>query len=149
VTSSSCRSPPDNGFETHRLEINWFLGDQAEEDPEHMEDIFDLLLGRLGRWDPAEVPPELLAYEERRTGRSWAYRHPTTAKPIPPPYAMLASNPGWHLLRRAAGRKAVQAEPDDSLTLRGTAPSMVGRLGTRVTASVNSGGTSSSKSSAG
>jgi hypothetical protein len=37
------------------LEIKWFLGDQAEEDPEHIEEIFDLLLGRLGRWDPAEV----------------------------------------------------------------------------------------------
>jgi hypothetical protein len=32
-----------------------------------LEEVFDLLLGRLGRWDPAEVPSELLAYEERRT----------------------------------------------------------------------------------
>jgi hypothetical protein len=25
------------------LEINWFLGDQAEEDPAHPEEVFDLL----------------------------------------------------------------------------------------------------------
>ena len=79
------------------LEINWFLGDQAEEDPEHMEEVFDLLLGRLGRWDLAEVPSELLEYEERRTGRSWAYRHPASGKPIPPPYAMLPVNPDSEL----------------------------------------------------
>jgi hypothetical protein len=62
-----------------------------------MEEVFDLLLGRLGRWDLADVPPELLAYEERRTGRPWAYRHPTSGKPIPPPYAMLAVNPDSEL----------------------------------------------------
>jgi hypothetical protein len=79
------------------LEINGFFGDQAEENPEHMEDIFDLLMGRLGRWDVAEVPPAILAYEEQRTGRPWAYRSRETNKPLPPPLAMLAVNPDSEL----------------------------------------------------
>ena len=53
------------------LEINWFLGDQAEEDPEHMEDVFDLLLGRLGRWDLAEVPASPLENPGNLSRRSF------------------------------------------------------------------------------
>lgn len=75
------------------LEINWFLIDQAEEAPEVMEEVFDILLGRLMRWDKAEVPDDILAAEEARTGQPWAYRHPETGRPVPPPYAMLACNP--------------------------------------------------------
>ncbi len=74
------------------LDINWFLIDQAEEDPDHMEEIFDLMLGRLGRWDIAEVPAYLLA-QETRAGRPWPYLHPESGKPVPPPYAMLDCNP--------------------------------------------------------
>jgi hypothetical protein len=55
-----------------------------------MEEIFDLLLRRLGRRDLAEVQPELLA--TKSDVRGGAYRHPV--KPIPPPYAMLACKPG-------------------------------------------------------
>lgn len=78
------------------LEINWFFGDQIEEDPEHMEEIFDLLLGRLSRWDPAIVPQWMLD-QERAAGREWQFKNPETGKPMPPPYAMLAVNPDTEL----------------------------------------------------
>src|SRR5262249_28169757 len=39
------------------LEINWFLIDQAEEIE---EEIFDILMRRLGRWDRAFVPPQVM-----------------------------------------------------------------------------------------
>lgn len=78
------------------LEINWFLIDQAEENPERMEELFDMLLGRLGRWDQTEVPAWLLE-REAAAGRPWQYTHPTTKEPGPPPYAMLACNPDTEL----------------------------------------------------
>lgn len=69
------------------LEINWFILDQAEEIG---EDIFDTLLTRIGRWDQAEVPLEVLAqYGERE----WPWKNPVTGKPNPPSYAMIACNP--------------------------------------------------------
>jgi hypothetical protein len=79
------------------LEINWFLIDQAEEDPDHMEDNFDLLLGRLGRWDVAEVPDAQLDAYRAAYGREWPYRHPEKGTPVPPPYAMLCCNPDTEL----------------------------------------------------
>ncbi len=79
------------------LEINWFFGDQAEENPEQMEEIFDLLLGRLSRWDQAEVPQWMLEQHQAQTGRPWDYLAPVTGKPMPPPYAMLACNPDTEL----------------------------------------------------
>src|SRR6202521_1774379 len=75
------------------LDINWFLIDQAEEDPDHMEEIFDLLLGRLGRWDIAEVPAWLRDAWEEEQERPWLWRHAESGKPVPPAYAMLACNP--------------------------------------------------------
>lgn len=74
------------------LEINWFLIDQAEENPDKMEEWFELLLGRLGRWDIAEVPAALIA-RETAAGRPWPYLHPESGKPTPPPYPMLCVNP--------------------------------------------------------
>lgn len=75
------------------LEINWFLGDQAED---INEEIFDTLYGRLGRWDQAEVPAWLLA-REAAAGRPWKWHHPTSGRPIPPIYAMLTCNPDTEL----------------------------------------------------
>lgn len=75
------------------LEINWFFIDQAEENPDHMEEYFDLLVGRLGRWDLAEVPQWRVDAETRATGKPWPYIHPESGKPVPPPYAMIAVNP--------------------------------------------------------
>jgi hypothetical protein len=78
------------------LEINWFLIDQAEEAPEIMEEVFDILLGRLSRWDVAQVPQWLLN-QEQAAGREWAYINPRTGRPAPPPYAMIACNPDVEL----------------------------------------------------
>jgi len=75
------------------LEINWFLGDQAEDTA---EEIFDTLMGRLGRWDQAEVPQWLLD-EEDAAGRPWRWRHPVSGKPTPPTYPMLTCNPDTEL----------------------------------------------------
>ncbi len=74
------------------LEINWFLIDQAEENPEHMEELFDMMCGRLGRWDIAEVPQRLIDQAIEQHG-AWPYLHPETKRPTPPPYAMLCVNP--------------------------------------------------------
>ena len=75
------------------LDINWFLIDQAEEDPDHMEEIFDLLIGRLARWDIAEVPAWMLEQWTAETGAPWPWVHPESGQPVPPSYAMLACNP--------------------------------------------------------
>lgn len=79
------------------LEINWFFIDQAEEAPEVMEEVFDILTGRLSRWDAAEVPAWLIAHHQQATGTDWPYKNPETGKPMPPPYAMLAVNPDTEL----------------------------------------------------
>ena len=71
------------------LEINWFLGDQAEDTE---EEIFDKLRARLGRWDQAIVP-EWMIQQEAAAGRVWKWRNPVTGRPIPPTYAMLTCNP--------------------------------------------------------
>jgi len=75
------------------LEINWFFIDQAEENPDHMEELFDLLLGRLGRWDIAEVPDAIVEEYTATFDKPWPYVHPESGKAVPPSYAMLACNP--------------------------------------------------------
>lgn len=75
------------------LEINWFLLDQAEEIE---EEIFDLLIGRLGRWDKAEVPMEVMERHQRRHGTRWPHWS-AEGKPIPPSYAMMTCNPDTEL----------------------------------------------------
>ena len=85
---------PDVANVIRGLEINWFFGDQAEEIE---EEIFDLLLARLGRWDQATVPEAVIAQHVAATGTPWPWVHPTTGRPIPPTYAMLACNPDTDL----------------------------------------------------
>lgn len=75
------------------LEINWFFLNQAEEIE---EEIFDKLLGRLGRWDKTEVPAPVLERYERRHGKPWPHRD-RTGRPIPPCYPMLDCNPDTEL----------------------------------------------------
>lgn len=66
------------------LEVNGVFLDQAEE---IQEDIFELLLPRIGRWDGAEVPESTLAmYDE------WDWWRPD-GSPDVPPWMMLAVNP--------------------------------------------------------
>jgi phage terminase large subunit len=74
------------------LEINWFFLDQAEEIE---EEIFDMMLARLGRWDKATVPDWMI---EKEGGiKKWAWLNPATGKPLVPTYPMLACNPDTEL----------------------------------------------------
>jgi hypothetical protein len=71
------------------LEINWFILDQAEE---ISEEIFETLLTRLGRWDQAVVPDEVVA-ARRSTGQDWPWLNPVSGAPMAPTYPMIACNP--------------------------------------------------------
>lgn len=71
------------------LEINWFFLDQAEEID---EELVDMLMSRLGRWDVTEVPQWLIAQNG-----GWDFHNPVTKKPMAPTYAMLACNPDTEL----------------------------------------------------
>jgi hypothetical protein len=77
------------------LEINWFLLDQAEEMEEEM---FDVLMKRIGRWDQAFVPSWLMN-QEHAYGRPWAWwntpdgKYREGALAIPPTYPMITVNP--------------------------------------------------------
>lgn len=75
------------------LEINSFLGDQAEE---FEEKVYDVLLARVGRWDEAIVPPELLAKFP-----NWP-TNKLTGKYIAPSYLMMLCNPDteFHFIYR-------------------------------------------------
>lgn len=74
------------------VELNFCFIDQAEELYLDGEEIFDMLLTRLGRWDQAEVPEWVI----RRHGgmENWPWFNPVTQDPIPPTYMMLTCNPG-------------------------------------------------------
>lgn len=71
------------------LEINAFLLDQAED---MQEDIFEKLLGRLGRWDDVYVPRELIEFWNT-CGYPWEFYSKITGEPLAPTYAMLTCNP--------------------------------------------------------
>lgn len=75
------------------LEINWFLIDQAEE---VSEEIFEVLLRRLGRWDQAVVPQYMIDAEVA-AGREWPWVNAETGQFLPPTYAMIACNPDHEL----------------------------------------------------
>ncbi len=75
------------------LEINWFVIDQAEE---VSEEIFEVLLRRLGRWDQAEVPQYLID-AEHAAGREWPWFNKETGRYLPPTYGMIACNPDHEL----------------------------------------------------
>ncbi len=104
------------------LEINSVLVDQAEE---MEEKVFDVLDGRVGRWDNAVIPPDLLAkYPE------WP-KNKLTGKHIAPSYHMLLCNPDtqFHFiyrkfhpdsLERRAGYFYVEGEWDANLGSRET-----------------------------
>lgn len=79
---------PDLASIIRGLEINGFLIDQAEEAPDRMEENFDLLCARLGRWELADVPQRVID----AAGGDWPYRHPVSGAPQPPPYALLTAN---------------------------------------------------------
>lgn len=65
------------------IEPNWVLVDQAEETEEKTYDVLD---SRVGRWDDAEVPQELIS----AVGGNWPQKN---GKYIAPSYMMLLCNP--------------------------------------------------------
>ena len=67
------------------LEINGFVMDQAED---ILESVFDILMGRLGRWNGATVPDAML----NREPGGWKHYN-KEGKPTPPSYALLTVNP--------------------------------------------------------
>lgn len=71
------------------LEINAFLLDQAED---MAEDVFEKLLGRLGRWDDVYVPPIYLEMMNK-AGLAWEFYDEQSGVPRPPTYAMMTVNP--------------------------------------------------------
>lgn len=75
------------------IEPNSYLVDQAEETDEK---VFDVLDARLGRWDDAVIPDNLL---KRNPG--WP-RNPKTGKLIAPSYGLLLCNPDtqYHYIYR-------------------------------------------------
>jgi len=75
------------------VEINWFIMDQAEE---IKEEVYDLLMSRLGRWDKATVPEWMLEAEMKK-GIPWAWTNPGTGAAIVPTYPMIACNPDTEL----------------------------------------------------
>lgn len=101
------------------IEINWFLMDQAEEID---EEVHNILMGRLGRWEQTEVP-EAVIQREVRAGREWRWWYPD-GRPAPPTYAMSACNPDteFHWIYRKYHPESEEHHED-----RGDAPSYASR----------------------
>lgn len=87
------------------LEINSVLVDQAEETDEKVYDVLD---ARIGRWDGAKVPPELL-----QVNPSW----PTNRKGalLVPSYIMLLVNPDtqYHYIYRKYHPDSLEREEEN------------------------------------
>lgn len=86
------------------IEVNSYLIDQTEET---QEKVFDVLDARLGRWDGAIVPVELLEKYP-----NWP-RNQLTNRPIVPSYGMLLCNPEdeFHYIYRRAHPDSVERDP--------------------------------------
>ena len=87
------------------LEINTFIGDQAEE---FDEKVYLVLLARIGRWDNAVVPQYLLD-----SVPEWP-RNKLTGKFIAPSYMVLLCNPDneFHFIWRRYHPESLDREPD-------------------------------------
>lgn len=111
---------PDSIRIVKGLEPNGFVIDQAED---ISEGIFDLMLGRLGRWKGAVVPQELM---DREPG-GWKHFDPT-GKPIPPSYAILTVNPETKLhwiykrFHPDSKHKYMRVRPNPDLSARSEKP---------------------------
>jgi hypothetical protein len=88
------------------LEINTFIGDQAEE---FDEKVYLVLLSRVGRWDNAIVPQYLLnSYPEWPTNE-------LTGKFLAPSYMVLLCNPDtqFHFIYRKYHPESLEVEPEN------------------------------------
>ena len=86
------------------LEINSYLWDQAEEGEEK---VFDILDARMGRWDEAIIPQELL-----QANPNWP-KNPKSGKYIAPSYGMLLVNPDsqFHYIYRNFHPDSIERNP--------------------------------------
>jgi hypothetical protein len=86
------------------LEINSALVDQAEE---MEEKVYDVLDGRIARWDNAEVSPELI----KKFNGQWPQNR---GKPVVPSYLMLLCNPEtqFHFIYRKYHPDSLERNPD-------------------------------------
>lgn len=75
------------------LEINGFLLDQGEEIE---EEIFEKLMGRLGRWE-VNVPDWLVKWYEIEYKQKWPWRNDETGRLEAPTYAGITCNPDSEL----------------------------------------------------
>ena len=91
------------------LEINSNLTDQQEETEEK---VFDVLDGRIGRWDFAEIPPEQLEAHRRLLGKDWP-KNPKTGKYVAPSYNMGLCNPDtqFHYIYRKFHPDSLERRP--------------------------------------
>jgi hypothetical protein len=87
------------------LEINSALIDQAEETEEK---VFDVLDGRIGRWDNAEIPQSLIDASDGKWPKS-----PKTGKLLAPSYNMLLCNPStqFHYIFRKFHPDSLKRRP--------------------------------------
>lgn len=85
------------------IEPNSILVDQAEE---MEEKVYDVLDGRLGRWDGAIVPPEIL-----KAFPVWPYKND---RPVVPSYLMLLCNPEseFHFIYRKYHTESIERNPE-------------------------------------
>lgn len=87
------------------LEVNSVLVDQAEEIDEK---VYDILQARVGRWDNATIPAELLA-----ANPNWP-TNAKTGKYIAPSYFLLLCNPDtqYHFIYRKYHPDSLQRKPN-------------------------------------
>lgn len=85
------------------IEPNSILVDQAEE---MEEKVYDVLDGRVGRWDGAIVPKDLLDFYPE-----WPYKND---RPVAPSYLMLLCNPEseFHFIYRKYHNESTDRNPD-------------------------------------
>ena len=88
------------------LEINAFLGDQAEE---FEENVYLMMKNRVGRWDDAVVPTFLIEQFP-----DWP-RNELTGKFVAPSYVMLLCNPDnqFHFIFRKFHPESQEREPEN------------------------------------
>jgi len=85
------------------LEINMVVVDQAEE---MEEKVYDVLDARVGRWDEAQVPEELLNKYPK-----WPFKN---GKPVVPSYNLLLCNPDteFHWIYRKFHPDSIERDKD-------------------------------------
>lgn len=91
------------------LEINSNLTDQQEETEEK---VFDVLDGRLGRWDFAEIPQHMLESYRNVLNQDWP-KNPKTGRYIAPSYNMGLCNPDtqFHYIYRKFHPNSIERRP--------------------------------------